>query len=214
MNHQWPSPGPVELPGKHVILCPLVREHLPFLYEASHGTELREAVWKYLPYGPFDSAKDMEVYYQQRLLGKADPLVWTIVSAENSFPLGTTALLAIVPEHGRAEVGHVWLTPDVHRSKANTEAQFLVLRYLFDELCYRRAEWKCDSLNHASRSTATRMGFSYEGRFRQHMWIRGRNRDTDWFSMTNKDWPRCRVNFERWLYSGEQLSLLDLNTGL
>jgi len=207
-------PCGVELNGEFVRLRPCSPAHLAALFEASHGTAQNEAVWAYLPYGPFASPEAMTAYYQSSLLEKSDPVVWTIFSQESNRPIGTNALLSIVPEHGRAEVGHVWLSPVVHRSKCNTEAQFLVLKYLFDDLGYRRAEWKCDSLNHASRSTASRMGFTFEGRFRQHMWIRGKNRDTDWFSMTNKEWPRCRANFERWLYSGEQVSLLELNTGL
>src|SRR5205085_959510 len=93
--------------------------------------------------------------------------------------VGIVGLLAIFPNHGRAEIGHVWFSPSVHITKVNTESQFLLLKHLFDHHLYRRVEWKCDTLNHASRTTATRMGFLYVGRFRQHMVIRGRNRDTD-----------------------------------
>ncbi|WP_167407769.1 GNAT family N-acetyltransferase [Nostoc flagelliforme] len=119
----------------------------------------------------------------------------------------------IVPNHGRAEIGHVWFSPTVHKTKVNTESQFLLLKHLFDHHLYRRVEWKCDTLNQASRTTATRMGFLYEGRFRQHMVIRGRNRDTDWFAMTDKEWGRCKINFEKWLYGDEKLSLMELNNG-
>jgi RimJ/RimL family protein N-acetyltransferase len=213
MNQEWSPPSGVELVGQFVKLLPCAPAHIPDLFSASHGSPQKEAVWTYLPYGPFESAESMADYYQAFHIGKPDPVVWTIFSLEWNRPVGTTALLSIVPLHGRAEVGHVWLSPELHRSKCNTEAQFLVLKYVFDQLDYRRAEWKCDSLNHASRSTASRMGFAFEGRFRQHMWVRDRNRDTDWFAITNKDWPRCRANFELWLYSDEPVSLLELNTG-
>jgi RimJ/RimL family protein N-acetyltransferase len=87
----------------------------------------------------------------------------------------------------------------------------LLLKHLFDRHNYRRVEWKCNALNHASRTTAARMGFIYEGRFRQHMFVRGKNRDTDWFAMTDKEWGRCKANFEKWLYSEEKFSLMELN---
>ncbi|MDZ8080693.1 MAG: GNAT family protein [Nostoc sp. DcaGUA01] len=148
---------------------------------------------------------------ETNLAGKCDPLTWTVFENSGNTPVGIVALLAIAHNHGRAEIGHVWFTPAVHKSKVNTESQFLLLQHLFDRHSYRRVEWKCDSLNHASRTTAARMGFIYEGRFRQHMFVRGKNRDTDWFAMTDKEWPRCKNNFEKWLYSNEKISLMELN---
>jgi RimJ/RimL family protein N-acetyltransferase len=118
------------------------------------------------------------------------------------------------PQHGRAEIGHVWMSAQVHRSGVNTRAQFLVLKYLLDELKYRRVEWKCNARNAASREAAHRMGFVFEGRFRQHMIVKGLSRDTDWFSLTDKDWPRCKASFEAWLESDGRLSLRELNHGV
>jgi RimJ/RimL family protein N-acetyltransferase len=181
------------------------------LYTASHGSAEKESVWNYLFYGPFDSLSTMQDWMKEEMVGKSDPLTWTVFENSTNTQVGVVALLAIAPNHGRAEIGHVWFTPIVHKSKVNTESQFLLLRHLFDRQAYRRVEWKCDALNHASRTTATRMGFIYEGRFRQHMVVRGRSRDTDWFAMTDKEWERCKANFEKWLYSEEKLSLTELN---
>jgi RimJ/RimL family protein N-acetyltransferase len=153
----------------------------------------------------------MKDWMEQNLAGRSDPLTWTVFENSVNIPVGVVALQAITPNHGRAEIGHVWFTPSVHKSKVNTESQFLLLQHLFDRHNYRRVEWKCDALNHASRTAAARMGFIYEGRFRQHMFVRGKNRDTDWFAITDKEWERCKANFEKWLYSGEKLSLMELN---
>ena len=214
MPDSWNSPEHKVLKGKYVTLRPLVPERdMPVLHAISHGNPEAESIWNYLPYGPFASAGEMLAYYSENLSGLTDPLVWTAFLNDGDRLIGTTSFLNIVSAHGRAEIGHVWFTPSVHRTKANTESQYLLLKYLFDGLHYRRSEWKCDSLNHASRTAAARMGFVFEGRFRQHMMIRGKNRDTDWFAMTDKEWPRCRVNFERWLYSGERVSLMTLNNG-
>ena len=214
MSSSWISPEAREFSGRFVLLRPSDAERdAPALFAASHGSPEKEAVWNHLPYGPFASAGDFCAHYRDSLGGRTDLLLWTAFRADGGDPVGTTALAAIVPEHGRAEIGHVWFSPAVQKSPMNTETQYLLLRHLFDDLRYRRVEWKCDSLNHASRTTAQRMGFVFEGRFRQHMRVRGRNRDTDWFAMTDKDWPSRKANFERWLYSGEKVSLFELNNG-
>ncbi len=214
MQRSWQSPKFIQLDGQFITLKPLVPERdVEALYLAFHGTSEKEAVWDYLPYGSFDSPASMKSWMEADMVDRSDPLVWTVFENTANTQVGIVGLLAIVPEHGRAEIGHVWFTPAVHKSKVNTESQYLLLRHLFEQHSYRRVEWKCNALNHASRTTATRMGFIYEGRFRHHMVVRGKNRDTDWFAMTEKEWPRCRNNFERWLYSGEPCSLMELNNG-
>ncbi|MBE9052255.1 GNAT family N-acetyltransferase [Nostocales cyanobacterium LEGE 11386] len=215
MQHQtWHSPEFSQLNGQFVTLKPLVPERdVEALYAASHGSPQNEAIWNYLFYGPFDNPSTMKDWMEREMVGKSDPLTWTVFQNSTNTQVGIVALLAIAPNHGRAEIGHVWFTPAVHKSKVNTESQFLLLQLLFNHHHYRRVQWKCDSLNHASRTTATRMGFIFEGRFRQHMFVRGRNRDTDWFAMTYKEWLRCQENFEKWLYSHEELSLMALNNG-
>ncbi|MCC5664081.1 GNAT family N-acetyltransferase [Nostoc sp. CHAB 5784] len=211
-NRTWQPPEFLQLNGEFVTLKPLIPERdVDTLYAASHGTPEKEAVWNYLFYGPFDHPSTMKDWIETNLVSKSDPLTWTVFENSTNIQVGIVALLAIAPNNGRAEIGHVWFTPAVHKTKVNTESQFLLLQHLFDHHSYRRVEWKCDSLNHASRTTATRMGFIYEGRFRQHMFVRGRNRDTDWFAMTDKEWLRCKSNFEKWLYSSEKVSLMELN---
>lgn len=215
MEHRtWQPPEYFQLNGQFVTLKPLVPgRDVDALYAASHGSPQKEAVWTYLFYGPFESSSSMKDWMETEMVGKTDPLAWTVFENSTNIQVGIVALIAIVSSHGRAEIGHVWFTPAVHKSKVNTESQFLLLQHLFDRHFYRRVEWKCDSLNHASRTAATRMGFIFEGRFRQHMFIRGKNRDTDWFAMTDKEWPRCKQNFERWLYSNAKFSLMELNHG-
>ena len=213
-QHTWQVPELTQLNGRFVTLLPLVPERdVNALYAASHGDLEKEAVWNYLFYGPFASPDSMKEWMEKDMVCKSDLLTWTVFENSANTQVGVVALQAIVPDHGRAEIAHVWFTPTVHKSKVNTESQFLILKHLFVRHSYRRVQWKCDSLNHASRTTATRMGFIYEGRFRQHMFVRGRNRDTDWFAMTDKEWPRCKGNFEKWLYSHEKVSLMQLNNG-
>ncbi|HEY9640070.1 MAG TPA: GNAT family protein [Coleofasciculaceae cyanobacterium] len=213
-DRTWQSPEWMQLQGQFVTLSPLVLDRdVTALYAASHGTVEKEALWNYLPYGPFEHPLALRNWMEKERVGQANSLPWTVFENSTKTQVGNVGLLAIAPSQGCAEIGDVWFTPAVQKSKVNTESQYLLLRHLFDHHSYRRAEWKCNSLNHASRTTAARMGFTYEGRFRQHMWVKGKNRDTDWFAMTDKDWPRCKSNFERWLYSDEKISLMELNNG-
>lgn len=210
----WTSPELIQLQGQFVTLNPLVLDRdVEALFGASHGTPDKEAVWNYLPYGSFDSPLAMKDWMAREMVDRDDPLTWTVCENSIETQVGIVALLSIAPNHGCAEIGHVWFTQAVHKSKVNTESQYLLLRHLFDYHSYRRVEWKCNALNHASRTAATRMGFIYEGRFRQHMWINGRNRDTDWFAMTDKEWINRKDNFEKWLYSDKKVSLMELNNG-
>jgi RimJ/RimL family protein N-acetyltransferase len=212
MTRTWEHPDLAVFDGHFVTLEPLDPErHIEALFAASNGDEARESVWRYVPSGPFASQEEMQQWMRDPMTGTPHILAWAVVSKEHGEPVGMIGLHSIVSEHGRAEVGHVWLSPKVHRSKINTEMVYLVLRHLFDEKGYRRAEWKCDANNQASRTTAIRMGFTFEARFRQHMWLRGKNRDTEFFAMTDKDWPRCKANFEKWLYTDERVSLWELN---
>jgi RimJ/RimL family protein N-acetyltransferase len=210
----WRFPEWLPLEGEFVSLHPLFPERdSHMLYRISHGSASKEAVWQYLFYGPFESAAAMQNWIENNLINQLGLLPWVVFDNQTERQIGVVALWNIVADHGRAEIGHVWFTPAVHKTKANTESQYLLLQHLFDRHAYRRVEWKCDALNQASRAAAYRMGFIYEGRFRQHMVVRGKNRDTDWFAMTDKDWPARKFNFEKWLYSGETLSLTELNHG-
>ncbi len=139
-------------------------------------------------------------------LGKAaasnDPLHYTIVELASGKAAGTAALMRIEPVHGVIEVGAITYSPQLKQTRAGTEAMYLMMRRSFDELGYRRYEWKCDSFNAPSRAAAKRYGFQYEGIFRQAIVYKGRSRDTAWFSITNREWPRVRAAFEAWLAPG------------
>lgn len=198
--------------GQYVRLEPLDADrHAEALWAASHGSAAREAVWRYLPYGPWASADALGEFLRQ--MPAPDLLPFVVVRLDTGTPVGTTSLCSLAPEHGRAEIGHVWMSADVQRTKINTEAQYLLLRHLFDDKQYRRVEWKCNADNAQSRHAAARMGFQFEGRFRQHMWRKGRNRDTDWFALVDKDWPRVGANFRKWLYEDDRVGLGELNSG-
>ena len=201
--------------GRFVNLSPVDPEKdAAELYRNSHGSEEKTRLWTYMACGPFSDEAEM----QQWLRGCAasiDPLFLTVSSRELNRRVGVVSFLNIVPRMRCLEVGNIWYSPIVHRTKVNTETIYLLLSEAFDGLKYRRVEWKCDALNARSRAAALRLGFSFEGIFRQHYIIRGRNRDTAWFAMLDRDWPAVKSNLNRWLYSGEKMiSLTELNRPL
>jgi len=183
------------------------------LYACSHGASETERLWTYMPYGPFAEQSEMGAWLD-RCAATEDPAFRAVIDAEGR-PIGMVSYLNIVPEHRRLELGHIWYAPAVQRTVVNTESIYLMLRESFDGLGYRRVEWKCDALNKRSRAAALRLGFRFEGIFRQHMIVKGRNRDTAWFALVDADWPAVRANMERWLYGDEPaLSLRALNRPL
>ena len=133
---------------------------------------------------------------------KDDPLVFAVVDKATGRAEGKQSLMRIVPEHGVIDIGGILCGDRIARTRVATEAQYLFARYAFDELGYRRYEWKCNAMNVPSRRAAERFGFSFEGVFRQHMIVKGENRDTAWFAMIDADWPRIRAGYERWLEPG------------
>jgi RimJ/RimL family protein N-acetyltransferase len=194
-----PRPGREPLRGRHVLVRPLTADaDADELYAASHPPEGDPSVWTYLPDGPYASAAHL-----RRMLAWAqtceDPLYSTLVSLPDERPAGVASYLRITPDFGVIEIGHIWFGARLRRSTAATEAIFLMARNVFDDLGYRRLEWKCNALNAASRRAAERLGFTFEGVFRNHMVVKGRNRDTAWYSITDGEWPAVRTGFERWL---------------
>lgn len=154
--------------------------------------------WTYLG----DELPPTEAAYWERLERQAageDPLFHTILDAETGAPLGLASYLRIDPPNGVIEVGHIHYGPGLQRKAAATEAMALMMARVFDELGYRRYEWKCDSLNAPSRAAALRYGFTFEGIFRNAVVVKGRSRDTAWFSVTEAEWPRLRAAFAAWL---------------
>ena len=150
----------------------------------------------------------------RKKLKSEDPLFFTVHHLESKQHVGMVSFLNIVLDMRRLELGHIWYSPDSQRSNVNTEAIYLMLCEAFDRLKYRRVEWKCDSLNEKSRAAALRLGFKFEGIFRQHMIIKGRNRDTAWYSMLDSEWAAVKKHMETWLYQNpdRRLSLTALNS--
>jgi RimJ/RimL family protein N-acetyltransferase len=191
-------PERTTLTGRHVNIVPLdAAAHAPTLYRGSHAAG-HEALWRYLFVGPFATEGDFRAHLDQRAAAE-DPLFFTIVDAASAEPGGFASLMRIEPIHRVIEVGNILYLPSLQRTVGATEAMYLMARYVFDDLGYRRYEWKCDALNEPSRRAALRLGFTFEGIFRQHMIVKGRNRDTAWYSMLDTEWPARRAAFERWL---------------
>ena len=194
-----PAPRPVHvtLRGRHVTLVALEAAHAPALYAGSHGGGA-ESVWTYLFNGPFkdlaEFAADVEIKAKA-----ADPLYYAVIDNATGQAVGYQSLMRIDPAHRVIEVGGIMYTPAMQGTIGSTEAQYLFARHVFDDLGYRRYEWKCNDLNAPSKRAASRLGFTFEGVFRQHMIVKSRNRDTAWFSMLDSEWPARRAAFERWL---------------
>ena len=194
-------PERVTLPGRAVTLVPLDAEaHADSLFHKANGGE-RDRVWTYLFDGPY---ADPQVF-KASLAAKAqseDPLFFAIIDNASGEAVGYQTFLRIEPAHRVIEVGNILYTPAMQRTIGATEAQYLFAAHVFDNLGYRRYEWKCNNLNAPSKRAALRYGFSFEGVFRQHMIVKGRNRDTAWFAMLDSEWSRRRAAFERWLDPG------------
>ena len=154
--------------------------------------------WTYLPYGPFSSEGDFLDWMATNCLG-GDPLFHAVVDAVTGKAVGVASYLRIEPSVGVIETGHIHFSPLMQRRPAATEAMFLMMRRVFAELGYRRYEWKCDALNAPSRRAAERLGFRFEGIFRQATIYKGRNRDTAWFSIIDREWPALERAFSLWL---------------
>jgi RimJ/RimL family protein N-acetyltransferase len=200
-----PSPRPARPPahrtleGQRVRLVPVdPARHAPSLYAATHGPGADPELWTYLPYGPFDGEPALRAFLEDAAHSE-DPLFFAIEDRSSGAAVGVESLLRIAPRDAVTEVGHVWFGTALQRTPAATEAIFLLARHAFDDLGNRRMEWKCDAANARSRRAAERLGFTYEGTFRQHMIVKGRSRDTAWFSLLDHEWPAARSAFERWL---------------
>jgi RimJ/RimL family protein N-acetyltransferase len=191
-------PVRVTLEGAYTRLIPLdASRHARDLYEPTHGAE-RDSLFRYLWDGPFASEADFRAA-MERKASTDDPLFFAITNPHNGRALGYASFMRIEPAHRCIEVGGILFAPELQRTPAATEAMYLMARHVFEDLGYRRYEWKCDSLNRPSIRAALRLGFLFEGVFRQHMIVKGRNRDTAWFAMLDSEWPARRAAFERWL---------------
>ena len=198
-----PRPDALTLTGSY---CQLERldpgRHAGGLFHADRA-DTDGTSWTYLPYGPFDDLESYRAWVSEISVGD-DPYFFAVVDTDPRSPtrgraVGVLSLLRIAPAAGSIEVGHIHLSPALQQTRASTEMQFLLMSYVFDELGYRRYEWKCDALNAPSRRAAARLGFTYEGTFRQAVVVKGRNRDTAWYAIVDADWPPLREAFRAWL---------------
>mgnify|MGYP003653849885 CR=1 FL=1 len=174
-----------------------IESHAEDLYEA-FSLDLEHRNWTYLPYGPFASLAEFSKWMTSSCLGD-DPCFFAILDSASGKAVGLASFLRIAPPSGVIEVGHIHLSPFIQGRPIATEAMYLMMKQVFDLLGYRRYEWKCDALNSPSCRAAQRLGFAFEGIFRQALMYKGRNRDTAWFSIIDREWPTARAVFETWL---------------
>lgn len=195
-----PPPSRKTLVGRFCRLEPLdPTRHAAALY-AANALDVEGRDWTYLSYGPFDSLEAYQAWMHTHCLDD-DPLFFAVVQKADNTPLGIASYLRINPANGAIEVGHIHYSQKLQQSPVATEAMYLMMKEAF-ELGYRRYEWKCDALNAASRASAQRLGFSYEGVFRQATVYKGRNRDTAWYAIVDTDWPALHQAFSLWLEPG------------
>jgi RimJ/RimL family protein N-acetyltransferase len=200
MPHWSPRPAPtgVTLKGRFCQLEPLnAARHAADLF-AAYQAAPDGRNWTYLFSGPFANEDDYR-RYAETAAQSTDPRHFAVIDTATGKPVGTLSLMRIDPTHGCIEVGNVTFSPLLQQTPASTEAQFLLMAYAFDTLGYRRYEWKCDSLNEPSRRAALRLGFQFEGIFRQALVYKGRSRDTAWYSITDTEWPAVRAALHTWL---------------
>lgn len=190
-------PERIAFEGRYVRLEPLAQSHAADLFAAADVPDAVER-FRYLPSDPPATLAGMQDWIA-RAARPEDPILFALVDTATGRAGGWQQFMRIVPEHGVIELGYIYWGPDVARTRLATEALYLAARHVFDDLGYRRFEWKCNAANAPSRRAAERFGFVYEGTFRQHMIVRGENRDTAWFAMLDGDWQRLKAEYERWL---------------
>ncbi|KAL4868397.1 hypothetical protein BDV12DRAFT_209225 [Aspergillus spectabilis] len=201
-------PSRVTLVGRTVKLVPLTVQHADELFPlVNNGHPDQTALWDYIPDGPFDTLPELQTDFEKREKS-SDPVFFAIIdtrpvndneTSTSGKPLGYLAFMNISPEHRRLEIGHVMFSLPLQRTVGATEAVYLLLRHSIEDLGYRRVEWKCNALNAGSKRAAARFGFQYEGTFRQHFVVKGRNRDTAWFSILKDEWVGIKRGLEGWL---------------
>ena len=192
-------PARETLGGDVVRLEPLsARHHAADLWNAAQGEGADPTLWDWMGYGPFPDQKTFSDWVLLHAT-TSDPLFFAVVDVASGKAQGMVSYLRIEPAHGVIEIGHIWFGGVLQRTRGATEAIYLLARNAFDTLGYRRLEWKCNAANTRSRKAAIRFGFTFEGVFRQHSIVKGRNRDTAWFSIIDCEWPAIREGFEQWL---------------
>ena len=209
-------PYRLTLHGRYVTLVPLdAAAHADALWERAGGPD-HDGLWRYLHSGPFPTRAAFVADLERKAVSD-EQLFFAILDNLLGGATGFACYMRIEPRHRRIEVGSILYTPAFQRTRGATEAMYLLARHVFEDLGYRRYEWKCDVLNELSCRAAVRFGFTFEGIFRQHMIVKGRSRDTAWYAMLDTEWPERRAEFERWLdpsnfdAGGTQLTRLCMN---
>jgi RimJ/RimL family protein N-acetyltransferase len=193
-----PRPKRTTLRGRFVTVTALDSQaHAQALYEGTHGAD-KQQLWLYLSEGPFPDSAVFRAYLDKRARSD-DPLSFAIIANATGRAVGHASYMRIAPEHRVIEVGNIFYASALARTAGATEAMYLMAKYVFEDLGYRRYEWKCNALNEPSRRAALRLGFSFEGIFRQHMIQKGRNRDTAWYAIVDHEWRARKAQFEKWL---------------
>jgi len=192
-------PARATMAGRYVRLEPLSAEqHAAELHRASHGDEEALRIWTYLPTGPWPSLEAYTAALREQSAA-FDRIFYALRPVEGGPVAGQASYLDIHPQNGVIEIGSIWFGSTLRRTRAATEALFLLIRYAMDDLGYRRMQWRCNAENTASRNAARRLGFRFEGIFYRHMIYKGKNRDTAWYSILDEEWPELRAIFEQWL---------------
>jgi RimJ/RimL family protein N-acetyltransferase len=191
------SPTGSPMQGRFARLERIAPERHAKQLHSANARDVEGRNWTYLPYGPFDDFDRFRAWLDESCCGE-DPCFYAVIDLAQGEAVGLASYLRIDPDAGSIEVGHIHYSPLLQRSPAATEAMFLMMQWAFDA-GYRRYEWKCNALNEASRSAALRLGFSYEGTFRQASIMKGRNRDTAWYSIIDREWPALEQAFLTWL---------------
>jgi RimJ/RimL family protein N-acetyltransferase len=191
-----PRPTRARLTAVRFELLPLDPDRdLDDLYAVGHDGPAADLLWMYMAYGPFASRDDMGAWLRS-CAATDDPLFFSVIERATGRRVGMCSFLNISPEMRRLEIGHIWYAPPLQGSGISVEVAWMLLSEAVDRLGYRRVEWKCNALNERSRRAALKLGFSFEGVFRQHMIVKGRNRDSAWFSMVDGEWPAARAALE------------------
>lgn len=189
-----------KLMGEYVILEPInLTKHVTQLYK-NFSADKKNIIWNYLPYGPFKNIKDFKTWLAKNCLTK-DPFFYAIYSKRHKQYCGMASYLRITPDHGSIEVGHINYSPLLQNTVEGTETMYLMMTNAFEQLGNRRYEWKCNNLNNDSKKAALRLGFTYEGVFRQMNVFKGRNRDTAWFSVLDSEWKKLKKRYLKYLNS-------------
>ncbi len=193
-----PLPPVAPIDGRWCRLEPLDADRHAAALHTANSQDIDGRMWAYLGVGPFADLAEYRGWVESAAISR-DPQFFAIIDHQDGRPKGVASLLRIDPPNGVIEVGHITYSPSLQRSRAATDAMYVLMRLVFEDLGYRRYEWKCNDLNAPSRAAAERLGFRYEGTFRQARVDRGRNRDTAWFSILDSEWPARRAALERWL---------------